>query len=79
MSKQYWVSGWSGIFLLTGDWDGVWDGALPDASISLGPFLPFGGVRVCPSVCMVTPDVWSSRFLDQVAIDAEMLTVSWNY
>ena len=79
ISKQYRVSGLSGIFLLTRNLDGEWDRVLPDASISSGPFQPLCGVKVWPSVCMVTPDFWLFRSLNQMAISAEMLTVSWNY
>ena len=50
ISKQYQVSGWSGVCLPAGDWDGEWDGTLPDASHSLGPFQPFSGVRVWSSI-----------------------------
>ena len=64
ISKQYWVTGWSGICLLTWDWDGECNGALLDASVSLGPFWPFGGVRVWPSIWTVTPDFWLSRLLE---------------
>ena len=38
ISKQYWVSGWSGAGVLAGDQDGDHDGALPNASESSGPF-----------------------------------------
>ena len=64
ISKQYQVLGQSGISLFTGEWDGECDGALPVASISLGPFWPFSGVRVWPSIWTVAPYIWSCRSLD---------------
>ena len=79
ISKQYQVSGRSGICLFTRDWDGEWDGALLDASISLGPLWQFSGVWVWPSIWTITPDFWSSWSLVQVVIKAEMLTISGNY
>ena len=36
ISKQYQVSGQSGVHFLTGDWDGEWEAALPNASVSSG-------------------------------------------
>ena len=57
ISRQYQVSGWSGICFLMGDWDDEQDKTLPNASISLGPLWPFGGVRVWPSFWMITPDL----------------------
>ena len=45
--------------------------------ISLRAYLqPFSGLRVWPSVWIVAPDFRSSRSLDLVAFDAEMLTLS---
>ena len=38
ISKQYQVSGWSGMGFLTRDGDGDQDGALPNASVSSGSF-----------------------------------------
>ena len=78
ISKQYWVSGQSGVCLLTRDWNGECDEVLPDASISSGPIWPFSGVRVWSSIWMVAPNFWSSRSIDWVAINAEQSTVSWN-
>ena len=50
ISKKYKVSGKSGVGFLTRVWDGEREGALPNASVSSGPFQPLGGVRVWPSV-----------------------------
>ena len=50
ISKQYRVSGLSGVNFLTRDWDGEHDGVLLNASVSSGPFQPLGGVREWPSV-----------------------------
>ena len=36
--------------------DGEWEGVLPNASVSSGLFWPFGGVRVWPSIWILTPD-----------------------
>ena len=69
ISKQYQVSGWSGVCFLTRDWDGEHDGALPNASVSSGPFWLLGGVRVWPSVLIPSPDFWSSKSLNVAAID----------
>ena len=47
ISRQCGVSGQLGF--LASDWVGDWDGSLPNASGSSGPFQPLGGVRVWPS------------------------------
>ena len=54
--KQYQVSGWLGVGFLTRDWDGEYHGVLQNASVSSGPFWPFGDVRVWPPVWMLTLD-----------------------
>ena len=79
ISKQCQVSGQPGICPFARNWDGEWDGALPDAFISSRPFQLFFGVRVWPSIWMITPDFWLSRSLDWAANNAEMLAVSLNY
>ena len=56
ISKQYQVPGQSGVGFLTGDWDGEQEGVLPNASVSSGPFWPFGCMRVWPSIWILTPD-----------------------
>ena len=78
ISKQYWFLGQSGVILHTRDCDGECDEVLHDVSVSLGPFQPFGGVRVWPCVWAVAWDLWWSRLLDWMAIDTEMSTLSWN-
>ena len=78
ISKQYQVSGQSGLCFLTRDLDGEWDEVLPNASVSSRPFKPLGGVRVGPSVWVTTPEFWSSRLLDLVAINMEILAVGQN-
>ena len=78
ISKQYRVSGQSGVCFFARDWDGEWDEVLPNASVSSRPFWPLGGVRAGPSVWATTPDFWSSRSLDLVAINTEVLTISQN-
>ena len=78
ISTQYRVSGQSGISLLAWDWDGECDRALPDASVSSEQFWPFGGARIWPSVWAVASNFCPSWLFNQVAIDAEMSTVSWN-
>ena len=50
------------------EWDGEWEGALPDAPVSSRPFQPFGDVRVWPSIWRLAPDIWSYKSLDLVAI-----------
>ena len=47
ISRKYQVS-WQFGFL-TRDWEGEWDGTLPNAPGSSGPFWLFGEVRVWPS------------------------------
>ena len=80
ISRQYQVSGWSGIFFLARDWDGGQDEVLPNASVSSGPLQPFGGVRFGPpSGWLITPDFRSSWSLNWAAIGTEMLTIDWNY
>ena len=78
ISKQYWVSGKSGVGFLAGDWDGEHDGALPNSSKSSGPFWPLGGVRVWPSGWILIPGFWSSRLLDLVATDMKTVAMNWN-
>ena len=78
ISKQYQVPGQSGVGFLTGNWDGEWEGVLPNAFASSGPFWLLGGVRMWPSVWMLPPDFWSSRFLDLVATDMETVSINWN-
>ena len=63
ISKQYQVSGWSGVGFLAGDWDGECDGVLPIASGLSGPFQLLGGMRVWPSAWILIPGFWSSRAL----------------
>ena len=77
--KQYQVSWWSDISLLTGDQDGEHDGALHDTSVSLGSFWPLSAARVLLSIWAVVPDFWQSWSLNQATKDAELLTVSWNF
>ena len=59
----------------TGDQDGKWEGALPNIPISSGSFQPLAGMGVWPSVWRLAPDVWSSKLLDLVAIDATVVAV----
>ena len=51
-------------------------GVLPNASVSSGPFWLLGGVKVWPSVWILTPDFWSSMSPDLVAIDMETVAVN---
>ena len=53
ISKQY--MSLRPVSFLAGDWDGEYDGVLPNASRSSGPFWLLGGVRVWPSVWILTP------------------------
>ena len=74
--RQYWVSGQPGNSCLAGDWDGEWEGALPDAPVSSRPFWLLGGVRVQTSVWRLAPDIWSSKSLDLVAIDMTVVVMN---
>ena len=76
--RQYQVSGPPGDGCLSGDWDGEWEGALPDASISFRPFWPLGDVGVWPSIWRLVPDIWPSKSLDLVAIDTPVVVMNWN-
>ena len=76
ISKQYRVSGWSGVGFLARDWDGECDGVFPNASGSSGPFQPHVGVRVWPSVRMLISGFKSSRSLDLVAIDTKTVVMN---
>ena len=78
ISKQYQVSGQSGVGFFPEDQDGDWDGAFPNASGSSGPLQLLGGVRVWPSVWILSPDFWSSRLLNLAAIDTKTVAVNWN-
>ena len=78
ISKQYWVSGQSGVGFLTRDQDEECDGVLPNASGSSGLFLMFVGVRVLPSICILTSGFKSSRLLNLVAIDTKTVVMNWN-
>ena len=55
--RQYCVSGNGN---LSRDQDGEQEGALPDAPISLRPFLPLGDVGLWPSIWRLVPDIWLS-------------------
>ena len=74
ISKQYQDTGQSGVGFLAGDWDGECNGVLPNASGSSGSFQPTGGVRVWPSVCILTPGFWPSRSLYLAAMIWQPLT-----
>ena len=76
--RQYWVSGWPGNSCLTGDWDGEWEGALPNTPVSSRSFRLLGGMRVWPSVRRLAPDIWSSKSLDLAAIDRTVVVMNWN-
>ena len=77
-SKQYCVSGQSGVGFLARDWDGDHDGVLPNGSESSGPFWLLGGARVWPLVWILIPDFWSSRSLSLAAIDTKTVAMNWN-
>ena len=74
ISRQYQVSEQLGF--LARDWDGDWDGVLPNTSGSSGLFQLLDGVRVQSSSWILVPGLCSSRLLDLVAID--MKTVAMN-
>ena len=74
--RQCWVSGWLGNSFLHGDQDGEWEGNAPISSRSLWPL---DGMGVWPSVHRLAPDIWSSKLLDLVAIDATVVAMNWNF
>ena len=74
--RQYWVSGQPGNSHLSRDWDGEWEGVLPEAPISSRPFWPLGDVMVQPSIWRLAPDIWSSRPFDLVAIDMPVVVMN---
>ena len=61
---------------LARDQDGEWEGALPNAPISLGSFPPLDGMGVWPSVWRLAPDVWFSKLLDLATIDATVVAMN---
>ena len=78
ISKQYQVSGWSGVGFLARDQDGYCDGALSNASGSSGPFWPLAGARVWPYICILTSGFKWCRSPDLVAIDTKTVVMNWN-
>ena len=78
ISKQYWVSGWSGASVLAGDWDRECDGVLLNTSGSSRPFWPPVGLRVCPSVWILVSGLKSSLALDLAAIGMKIVVMDWN-
>ena len=74
--KQYLVLGWLGSGLLAGDQDGKWEGELPNAPISSGPFQLWDGTSAWPSVWRLAPDIQSSKSLGLMAIDTIVLAVN---
>ena len=78
ISKQYRVSGHSGVGFLDRDGDGEHDGVLPTTSVSSRSFQLLIGVRVWPSVWILISGFKSSRSLNLVAIDTKTLVVNWN-
>ena len=76
ISKQYRVSGQSGVGFLAEDWDGEHDGALPNASGFSWPFQVFVGVRAWPSVWTLISGFKSSRSLALAAIDMKTMVVN---
>ena len=74
--RQYQVLGQPGDSYLSGDWDGEWEGALPDAPVSSRPFWPLGDVGVQPLMWRLAPDIQLSNLLDLAAINTIVVVMS---
>ena len=71
------VLGQLGSGLLARDQDGEQEGKLHDASISSGSFQFQDDMPAWCSIWRLTPDIWSSKSLDLVAIDMIVVDVNW--
>ena len=75
-TKQYLILEQLGGSLQAGDQDGKWEGELPYAPVSSGPFQLWDGMSAWSSVWRFASDIQSSKLLDLAAIDTIVVVMN---